>query len=84
MFIIISQSGFDLEILSCDNCGTLDDVNICDFCDIKLCDKCCPDEISFHNCDSCLTRWYYHDKRYSDYYCDKNLRMGGLCYECGH
>jgi len=86
-FIIIPKSefnGIDLEIISCDNCETLDNVNICDFCEKKYCDICCPDEISFHKCDTCSTSWCYFDGRYYDDYCENNRRQGGLCSECGH
>src|SRR5690606_33631537 len=46
-FIILPNYEFDdvnINFLYCDRCNTMDNINNCDFCDIKICDKCCPDE----------------------------------------
>jgi len=73
-----------LNVVSCNICHTLDDVETCDFCENRYCEKCCPDEISFRDCSVCPAKWCYFDGKYADYYCSENTRRGGTCEYCGH
>ena len=69
----------------CDICNKpiLDTDNSCDFCHVAYCDSCMPDDISFHKCDTCNTKWCYFNGRYADYQCLKIKIHSGSCYDCG-
>lgn len=83
-FVIALYKG--LFEATCDKCHikNLNEDNYCDFCDRTLCDNCLPDEISFHKCDTCGTRWCYNATKYINNYCERNTGQDDTCPDCGH
>lgn len=56
--------------------------NQCDFCDKKLCEKCCEENYySFTECLICNTQWCYYNGLHIDYKCTK-MKMSGNCEGC--
>lgn len=73
-----------VDVTICDICRKfISKEDCCDFCDIKFCDNCIPDEISFHTCDTCHKTICYTNTKYTDYKCQKT-RFNGSCIDCGN
>jgi hypothetical protein len=58
--------------------------NTCYFCEQNYCDFCCPDFISYTDCEVCGLNYCYRNYRYSDGYCKENKRMHSGCWNCGN
>jgi 8-oxo-dGTP pyrophosphatase MutT (NUDIX family) len=73
------------EIFFCDDCKKkIPKERTCYFCDKKYCYDCCPDAMSFHDCEECNLSWCKRHYRYCDDYCDQNKRTSSGCGNCGN
>jgi hypothetical protein len=74
------------EWFKCDKCNIkISKIeNTCDFCKIKYCDDCEPDNIIINHCKTCNKSHCKKISQYDEYqYCQKNNSNTNKCENCG-